>query len=498
MFLFSVSAGFTSRSLDVMGEWNSTAIRDFFSSKPRMSPRSMNRSWFLSLFRDSRSSTPPRTVKAEIGMADLSPDSDGDMLNSSQSQTSTSSSGSSDRCSSFTLLSFDVPTAGPEVATAGVACRPHRSSDAAWEGIRPLAANLGPRDFKLERRIGSGDIGAVYLCRLREEPASTSATAPCLYAMKVVDKQATAKKKKLERAETEKRILRVLDHPFLPTLYADFEASPHYSCVVMEYCSGGDLHSLRHRQPGHRFSVSSARFYAAEVLMAIEYLHMLGIVYRDLKPENVLIRSDGHIMLSDFDLSLVSTASPVLEAVEDGGGEASTDIPACLPLRQRRVSGGCSRRFVAEPVGARSSSFVGTHEYVAPEVAAGGPHGSAVDWWAYGVFLYELLYGRTPFAGPTNADTLRNIVKQPLTFPSPPRSASDAAARELIAALLVKEPAGRLGSRLGAAEVKAHHFFKGINLALMRSCRPPVIPTARLNRAVSCRVEPKPVRFEFF
>ncbi|XP_042377840.1 protein kinase PINOID-like [Zingiber officinale] len=166
---------------------------------------------------------------------------------------------------------------------------------------------------------------------------------------------------------------------FFPTLYADFDASPHYSCVVMEYCSGGDLHTLRHRQPRQRFSIAATRFYAAEVLLALEYLYMLGIVYRDLKPKNILIRSDAHIMLSDFDLSLESPW-----------------------------------RFVAEPVDARSCSFVGTHEYVAPEVAAGQPHGSAVDWWAYGI----LLYGRTPFAGPTNLQTLHNIVKQPLSFPT--------------------------------------------------------------------------------
>ncbi|EHA8589451.1 putative protein kinase PINOID [Cocos nucifera] len=313
--------------------------------------------------------------------------------------------------------------------------------------------------------------------------------------MKVVDKLALAKKNKMERAATEKRILRVLDHPFLPTLYADFDASPHFSCVVMEYCSGGDLHTLRHRQPGLRFSVTAARFYAAEVLLALEYLHMLGIVYRDLKPENILIRSDGHIMLSDFDLSLQSTAFPTVEPLDP---IAPAD-PSCLPhrlFRARRPPGSLpDRRFVAEPLAARSGSFVGTHEYVSPEVAAGLTHGSAVDWWAYGVFLYELLYGRTPFAGPTNEATLRNIVKQPLAFPAA-RCPADSAARDLISGLLVKDPASRLGSKRGAADVKAHPFFKGLNLALLRSRRPPVIPG--LARAKPCRERQDPVRFDYF
>ncbi|KAG6535535.1 protein kinase PINOID-like [Zingiber officinale] len=221
---------------------------------------------------------------------------------------------------------------------------------------------------------------------------------------------------------------------FFPTLYVDFDASPHYSCVVIEYCSGGDLHTLRHRQPCQRFSIAAKRFYAAEVLLALEYLHMLGIVCRDLKPENILIRSDGHIMSSDFDLSLESASSPTLEpittsiAADKGHSAAENDErflidPSCLPFLTRRplphmATKADPWRFVAEPVDTRSCSFVGTHEYVAPEVTAGQPHGCVVDWWAYGILLYELLYGRTPFAGLTNLQTLHNIVRQPLSFPT--------------------------------------------------------------------------------
>ncbi|XP_010923729.1 protein kinase PINOID [Elaeis guineensis] len=433
-------------------------------------------------------------------MIDLLPDSDSEIgsetLNSSQSSMS---GGSCDRSSSVSRLSFDGAAAlaadHRPCSPSGLTTKPHRSSDPAWVAIRSrLPARLGPRDFKLVRRIGSGDIGTVFLCRLREERRCPEVAPVCEYAMKVVDQLALAKKNKLERAATEKRILRILDHPFLPTLYADFDASPHFSCVVMEYCSGGDLHTLRHRQPGLRFSVTAARFYAAEVLLALEYLHMLGIVYRDLKPENILIRSDGHIMLSDFDLSLQSTASPTVEPLDPTAPD-----PSCLPhrlFRARRPLGSLpDRRFVAEPLAARSGSFVGTHEYVAPEVASGLTHGSAVDWWAYGVFLYELLYGRTPFAGPTNEATLRNIVKQPLAFPAA-RGPADSAARDLISGLLVKDPASRLGSRRGAADVKAHPFFKGLNLALLRSSRPPVIPCPA--RAKPCRERQEPVRFDYF
>ncbi|OEL35670.1 Protein kinase PINOID [Dichanthelium oligosanthes] len=443
------------------------------------------------------------------------------------SLSSASSAGSLPRCSSLSRLSFDCsPSAAlvaaaacspqatrPAPARASSSSRPHRSGDAAWAAIRAAstsaAAPLGPRDFKLLRRVGGGDIGTVYLCRLRFSSAAAAAASagradspPChLYAMKVVDRRVVARKKKLERAAAEKRILRALDHPFLPTLFADFDAAPHFSCVVMEFCPGGDLHSLRHRMPSRRFPLPSARFYAAEVLLALEYLHMMGIVYRDLKPENVLIRADGHIMLTDFDLSLESTSSPSLEAAtDDSNDDASTSV-SCFPdhlfrlkRRRRRTAKPQTTTFVAEPVDARSCSFVGTHEYVAPEVARGGPHGAAVDWWAYGVFLYELLHGRTPFAGADNESTLRNIARRPLAFPNSSGGScgpADAAARDLIARLLAKDPNERLGSRRGAADVKAHPFFKGLNFALLRSSRPPVVPgSSPLHRSQSCHAAP--------
>lgn len=415
--------------------------------------------------------------------------------------------------------------------------KPHRSSDSAYEAIiSSTSANrrpLGFRDFKLIRRVGAGDISTVYLCLLRSDESSAE------YAMKVVDREALAVKRKTQRAEMEKKILKLLDHPFLPTLYAEFDAS-HFSCIVMEYCSGGDLHSLRHKLPSKRFSLSSARFYAAEVLVALEYLHMLGIIYRDLKPENVLVRSDGHIMLSDFDLSLCSDSIPAVQWPTNDSNSPAEDPTAsidsnhnhtfpdqtssfkikrapsptlfsCISLpkyrlfRSKKIQTLASNRqlFVAEPVSARSCSFVGTHEYVAPEVASGRSHGNAVDWWAYGIFLYEMIYGRTPFAGSTNEATLRNILKKPLAFPThAPSSTSEAHARDLISGLLNKDPTRRTGSKQGAAEVKTHPFFNGLNFALVRSITPPAIPARSQGPApratTSLKVAEKSTVFDYF
>ena len=252
------------------------------------------------------------------------------------------------------------------------------------------------------------------------------------------------------------------------------------------------------------------RFYVAEVLLALEYLHMLGVVYRDLKPENILVREDGHIMLSDFDLSLRCKVSPTLfrssllgsqepaKRLSGPCAENSCIEPLCIQpswvqvscFTPRLVSSTTAKprklkseqasqenplpQLVVEPTDARSTSFVGTHEYLAPEIIRGDGHGSAVDWWTFGIFLYELLYGRTPFKGPGNDETLANVISQSLRFPESPSVSFHA--RDLIRSLLVKEPENRLGSARGAAEIKQHPFFEGLNWALIRCAAPPEIP----------------------
>lgn len=233
---------------------------------------------------------------------------------------------------------------------------------------------------------------------------------------------------------------------------------------------------------------------------------MLGIVYRDLKPENVLVRDDGHIMLSDFDLSLRCSVSPTLvkfPSLEPDTLRANTTqciAPSCVQpscmapttcFGPRFFSGKSKKKdhkpkndignqvrplpeLMAEPTEARSMSFVGTHEYLAPEIIKGEGHGSAVDWWTFGIFLYELLFGKTPFKGSGNRATLFNVVGQPLRFPESP--VVSFAARDLIRGLLVKEPQHRLAYKRGATEVKQHPFFQGVNWALIRCATPPDVP----------------------
>ncbi|XP_051125927.1 serine/threonine-protein kinase AGC1-7-like [Andrographis paniculata] len=375
--------------------------------------------------------------------------------------------------------------------------KPHTGGDVRWDAITSVSSKdspLGFNNFRILKRLGRGDIGSVFLVELKGTHA--------FFAMKVMDKASLASRNKLLRAQTEREILGLLDHPFLPTLYTYFDTDKYY-CLVMEFCSGGNLHTLRQKQPSKYFTEEAARFYASEVLLAIEYLHMLGIVYRDLKPENVLVREEGHIMLSDFDLSLRCSVNPTLvksSSVHTGnpdsgyGGildeenavrscyQPSSFFPRLLPKKNRKSksdfglgnNANSLPELMAEPTNVRSMSFVGTHEYLAPEIIRGEGHGSAVDWWTLGIFLYELLHGITPFKGSGNRATLFNVVGQPLKFPDNPQVSSTA--RDLIKGLLVKEPHKRIAYTRGATEIKQHPFFEGVNWALVRSATPPYVP----------------------
>ncbi|KAK9750226.1 hypothetical protein RND81_02G181100 [Saponaria officinalis] len=399
-----------------------------------------------------------------------------------------------------------------ESSSSSLSCtmyKPHKGNDVRWIAIGKALSHYGGtlqlNHFRLLKQLGCGDIGKVYLTEL--------VGTRTYFAMKVMNKAALESRKKLMRAQTEREILQSLDHPFLPTLYTHFETENH-SCLVMEFCPGGDLHSLRQTRPHKCFPEHAARFYVAEVLLALEYLHMLGVIYRDLKPENVLVREDGHIMLSDFDLSLRCAVCPTLVKASNSNTDSKTSAfcvePACMaqpacfaplfmakktkkpkkpkPKPESYSQGRTLPELLAEPTNARSMSFVGTHEYLAPEIIKGEGHGSAVDWWTFGIFLYELLFGKTPFKGQGNRATLFNVVGQPLKFPESPSISF--AARDLIRGLLVKEPQHRLAYRRGATEIKQHPFFQSINWALIRCATPPEVPRPFVLTTIPTAVPP--------
>lgn len=390
-----------------------------------------------------------------------------------------SSSARTSLARSSLTLSFNESRLSSATATSTVPqVLHHRKWDPHWTAIK-AASNLSSdktlhlRHLKLLRHLGTGNLGRVFLCRLRDYDHADST-----FALKVVD-HASLPPKKLSHVQTEAEILSLLDHPFLPTLYAHIEVS-HYTCLLIDYCPNGDLHTLLIKQPQNRLPVQAVRFFAAEVLASLEYLHALGIVYRDLKPENVLLREDGHIMLSDFDLCFKSDVVPTFEhrrVLRVRPTRKTRRSTNCFGSREREPLEGeeMEAEFVAEPTTAFSKSCVGTHEYLAPELVGGYGHGSGVDWWAFGIFIYELLYGTTPFKGGSKEVTLRNIAsRNGVRFHvAEGEEEGMKEARDLIECLLVRDPRRRLGCAKGATEIKRHPFFDGINWALLRTYKPP-------------------------
>ncbi|XP_043690715.1 serine/threonine-protein kinase UCNL-like [Telopea speciosissima] len=335
------------------------------------------------------------------------------------------------------------------------------------------------------RVLGSGAMGTVFL--VHDQTTDPSASSP--FALKVVEKSTLYGKFEGDRrARWEVSVLSRLNHSFLPNLLGTLETD-EYMAWAVPYCPGGDLNVLRYHQTDRVFSSSAIRFYVAEIVCALEYLHRMNIVYRDLKPENVLIQQSGHITLTDFDLTRTLKPRPAgwVSEPEVLDLAAAKDKPkhrrnltrlisvvsekgGLTKVKSARVSP-VSRKKPSFSNGERSNSFVGTEEYVSPEVVRGEGHEFAVDWWALGILTYEMMYGSTPFRGKNRKETFRNVLIKPPEFVGKRTVLMD-----LIERLLEKDPTRRLGYNEGAVEIKRHPFFNGLRWDLLTEVlRPPFL-----------------------
>ncbi|KAK9896032.1 Pkinase-domain-containing protein [Cystobasidium minutum MCA 4210] len=317
--------------------------------------------------------------------------------------------------------------------------------------IKIRNVEVGPSSFQKIKLLGKGDVGKVYLVREKKTDK--------LFAMKVLSKREMIKRNKIKRALAEQEILATSNHPFIVTLYHSFQSESHlYFC--MEYCMGGEFFRALQTRPNKCLPEEDARFYAAEVIAALEYLHLMGFIYRDLKPENILLHQSGHIMLSDFDLSKQT----------ETGSVAPAGVKQITPNGNWVVD---TRSVIAD---FRTNSFVGTEEYISPEVIKGCGHSSAVDWWCVGILTYEMMFGTTPFKGPNRHATFSNVLRNEVGFPDQPSISQ--LAKHIIRKLLIKDENKRLGSQSGASEVKSHKWFAPITWGLLRNTRPPIVPSA--------------------
>jgi protein-serine/threonine kinase len=280
------------------------------------------------------------------------------------------------------------------------------------------------------KKIGQGAVGQVFLVKKDGVP----------YAMKILNKAEMIHHHKIKRVLIERDILVRSDFPFIVKLYDSFRTEDDIR-FVMEYCVGGCLYRYLSKQPNRILSENAARFYTAEIILALEYLHACGFIYRDLKPENVLIHESGHIKLTDFDLCKCDNHSK---------DEPSTSDSDSL-----------EPKFV-------TYSYVGTEGYLAPEVITHEGYTGVVDWWTVGVFIYEMLFGHLPFGPGGNYK---------YSFKSKNKISKDA--KSIIRHLLQKDPHHRLGHENGAEDLKHHHWFKSINFSLILNQTPPFIPKVR-------------------
>lgn len=280
-------------------------------------------------------------------------------------------------------------------------------------------------EFDLRATVGTGTFGRVRVVKIK----GSQDRSP--FALKILKKSEVIRLKQVEHVKAEKEILMSIAHPFIVNLLTVFQDEKRL-CMLLEYVNGGELFSYLRKEG--RLPNNHAMFYAGEIVLAFQYLHSIHIVYRDLKPENLLIDTDGHLKITDFGFAKV---------VED-----------------------------------RTWTLCGTPEYLAPEIIQSKGHGKPVDWWALGVLIFEMLAGYPPFYDENPFGIYQKVLSGNIDFPRH----FDVKVKDLIKRLLTQDRAKRFGClKNGAEDIKKHKWYKGFdwNQLANRQQRPPMIPEVK-------------------
>ena len=331
--------------------------------------------------------------------------------------------------------------------------------------LRLKRAKLHQDMFDTVKPLGLGAFGVVTLVRKTDTKK--------LYAMKTLRKVDVLRRNQVAHVKAERDILAEADNEWVVKLFFSFQDSENLY-FVMEYIPGGDMMSLLIKLG--TFPEHLTLFYIAELVCAIESVHRMGFIHRDIKPDNILIGADGHIKLTDFGLCTgfrwthdSKHYQPKGQHHRQGSMEPQYDENLCQPMKPLEL------RRIRDHNRCVAHSLVGTPNYIAPEILRRNGYTQLCDWWSVGVIMYEMLVGQPPFMAPTPAETQVRIINWHDNLHIPRHAVMSPAATDLILRFCCN-PSDRIGTN-GAEEIKQHAFFDAIDWNVgIRNYEPPYIP----------------------
>ena len=341
------------------------------------------------------------------------------------------------------------------------------------ENLRKKRKKISIFDFEPLKIIGKGAFGEVRVCKYIPNGS--------IVAIKKMKKEEMHKKNQVLHVRAERDVLSEAKNEWIVDLKFSFQ-DQNYLYLGMEFLPGGDLMSLLMARD--ILPEKDAKFYAAEIVLAIESVHKLDCIHRDLKPDNVLIDADGHIKLSDFGLSKKLDLKLIDNHLQNelrncGNNNNSNNIRGSKNMSyaqqfsQFKSMKNKKRRAFA-------FSTVGTPDYIAPEVIRQKGYGQEIDWWSLGVIMFEMMIGYPPFFSESSTETCKKILDWKNTLNIRPEANISKEAEDILRKL-INDPETRLGAN-GADEIKCHPFFKGIDWnRIKETLIPPFIPELKNN-----------------
>jgi len=340
--------------------------------------------------------------------------------------------------------------------------------------LRLHRTKLGLDDFRTVKVIGKGAFGEVRLVQKTDTGK--------IYAMKTLKKEEMLKKDQLAHVRAERDVLAESNSAWVVQLFYSFQ-DPAYLYLIMEFLPGGDLMTMLIKYD--TFSEDVTRFYMAECVLAIEAVHKLGFIHRDIKPDNILIDKDGHIKLSDFGLSTgfhKTHDSSYYQRLLDQANGATSPTSAAHAARNSVMVNAINLTMTSKDqiatwkVNRRKLAFstVGTPDYIAPEIFLQQGYGRECDWWSLGAIMFECLVGYPPFCSETTHETYQKIIhwREYLVIPDDVHLSPEA--EHLVRQLIVSAD-----RRLNVDQIKNHPFFYGVDWSSIRLIDAPFVPRLR-------------------